>query len=460
MTEVPLRYDPSPSDMEYNPYLVTPHTRRFTTTKPNGWGSSHFGAEGETQLMHRRSRTETVPSSSRTGSPSRRTSESSLDDISLGHMEEASVKSKLFGGIFQGDYRSMGRGGLSRIDDDARNSRSPSRSQKRMPMPSPLKQVTSANPFSFFTSRNQDQQRLTLPEPADDEFLNLDIDEALFPSGHPASTAEEAFKNLRENAERLIRQLQAAYKLRTFALHEALAEKQAQKEELEESASRFQNIKAQLNEMAARVVEQDRVMKSLVEDLEIERQRRQEEEDARRRLEILQMKEVEGGIDRERLGSSSRVRHSKHSILSSDSGFESGEESIAESTFSKRNDETVSPSVQSSDNTTATTPTSIMSPPPFPQSSGTPSQKSPVRTQQSSSRPSAYDRVMKGITSSGIGSSFSGLISTSRCSNCRGLSSADAWSVVNVLKEENKALKFRLSELESAVDECITLVGG
>ena len=437
MTDLPLRHHPTSADMEYNPYLETPHTLRLTARNMSR-ESSYSGAERMPRSMHRRSRTDLSASIDRATSSPRRVSHTSLEDINLGPIEARPVKQNLFGGFFQG----------GRQVDDASSVRS-TRSQKRMTLPSSLRQITSANPFSFFTSKSEEQQQPMVPEPADDEFLNLDIDAALFPPGITAYSAEEAFANLRETAENVIRQLQAAYKLRTFALHESLVEKRMQKEELEESSSRFQNIKAQLDEMAARVAEQDRAMRDLAEDLRLERQKRHDEEEARRQLEPLP-------INRDKLDSSSQVRHSKQSILSSDSGFESGDESIAESTMSKRNDDTVSIPPQSSNTTAATTPSSLVSPPPLPRPSGTPSQLSPARAQQSPSRPSAYDRVMKGISSSGIGS----LITTSRCSNCRGLSAADAWSVVNVLKEENKALKNRMSELECAVEECITLVGG
>lgn len=408
-------------------------------------GGSYSGAESLPRSMHRRSRTELAPSNSRSASLSRRISHTALEDVSLDPVEEKpAAKAGVFGGLFQGDRQMKSDNG-----NDVAGSRSTTtRSHNRMTLPSSLRQVTSANPFSMFTSKNQDKQRPMVPEPADDEFLNLDIDAALFPPGYNPYSAEEAFLNLRESAEVVIRQLQAAYKLRTFNLHETLAEKQIQKEELEESGSRFQNIKAQLDEMAARVAEQDRAMKALADDLCVERQGRQDEEEIRRQFETLQ-------IDRGGLDSTSRVRHSKQSILSSDSGFESGDESIAESTMSRRNDDAVSLPPQSSNSTAATTPTNLMSPPLLPRPSGAAS-RSPVRTHLSPMRPSAYDKVMKGISSSGIGS----LISTSRCANCRGLSAADAWSVVHVLKEENKALKHRMCELESAVEECITLVGG
>jgi hypothetical protein len=328
---------------------------------------------------------------------------------------------------------------------------------------SSLRQVTSANPFSFFAPKPKEDRLFKVPEPADDELLNLDIDAALFPRGKPDHDADEAFQSLRLNAEKVIQQFQGAYKLRTFALHETLAVKQTQQEEQEESAARLKEIKAQLDAMAARVEQQDRQMRALAEELEQEERKRREEHDEWRRSETVRNNETENNAQHRASESSVDMRRLKQTsagTLSSDSGFESGDESIAESTMSKRNEDNVPPGVtqpSSSNTTTPTTPTVLMS-------SASPARLqetkalSTGRAQQSPSRSSAYDRVMK--ASSGLGSSLTGFMTTSRCSNCYGLSSAEAWSVVSMLKDENKALKNRMSELEDAVEECITLVGG
>jgi hypothetical protein len=329
---------------------------------------------------------------------------------------------------------------------------------------SSLRQVTSANPFSFFTPKPKEHRRSEVPEPADDELLNLDIDAALFPCGKPDHETDEAFQNLRQNAERVIQQFQGAYKLRTFALHETLAVKQIQHEEQEESAARLKEIKYQLDAMAARVEQQDRQMRALAEELENEKRKRRQENEEWRRNERAGNNETENNAPHRVSDSSSvdmrRLKQTSAGTLSSDSGFESGDESIAESTLSKRNEDHVAAGVaqpSSSNATTPTTPTVLMSPASPVQSNET-KPSSTGRVHQSPSRSSAYDRVMK--ASSGLGSSLTGLMTTSRCSNCYGLSSAEAWSVVSMLKDENKALKNRMSELEDAMEECITLVGG
>lgn len=60
---------------------------------------------------------------------------------------------------------------------------------------SPLKHVTTPNRFSFFGLKRQEQ----LPEPAEDELLNLDVTAALFPPGSDELQGQEAFDALRNN---------------------------------------------------------------------------------------------------------------------------------------------------------------------------------------------------------------------------------------------------------------------
>ncbi|OJD14887.1 hypothetical protein AJ78_04803 [Emergomyces pasteurianus Ep9510] len=372
----------------------------------------------------------------------------------------------------------------------------PSRAQnifpKKMTMPSPLKQVSSTARFSLFSSKpqSQDSKQNQLPEPADDELLNLDVTSVLFPTASADLPTPEALKSLQYNAERVIGQLQAAYKMRTFSLHEALLEKSSLREELDETQSRLLNIKNQLNGMAEKVHEQDKAMKAMAEELRLERQKRQEEEEVRNRRIVL-VKEPEPAHyqdynhhhscscvkDRARDGleTKSIKRHSKRSsggTFYSDSGFESGDESTAESIFSRKNDNLGSPTTLATRASGASSPDvgfsithlpslsedQLAPPHPLPTASSKPSAPATAPAP----KPSAYDRMLRGISSTSIGGSFmsSNPFSTSRCSNCHGATASEAWSVVSVLQDENRGLKTRIGELETAVDECITLVGG
>lgn len=340
-------------------------------------------------------------------------------------------------------------------------SRSPNRLQKRLTPPSPLKQVTSSKAFSFFGSKTTpEEQKPQLPEPANDELLNLDIASTLFPSGSPDPSSPEAFKTLQENAENTLRKLQEAYKLRTFSLHETLADKRNQEEELEEANIRAQHIKKQLDGMAEKALEQDSAMRALAEELATEKQKRCEEEEVRKRSIILvKPSDNEETSDTHTNASTpNKIKRRSAGMLSSDSGFESGDESAAESVFSRKSEGWESPTTTISSRDLSP---DITLPVAVPFASPTPPPNKvikPVSAQQSTS---AYDRVMKGITSTGLGGSFMGGGARSqKCSNCQGATSSEAWDFMDILKDENRFLKTRIGELETAVDGCLHLVGG
>ena len=337
---------------------------------------------------------------------------------------------------------------------------STNRTQKRMTPPSPLKQVTTPNRFSFFGLKRQEETKPELPEPAEDELLNLDVDAALFPAGSDNLQDQEAFDALRNNAGTMIRRLQAAYKQRTFALHEANAEKNEKQDELEETRTRVGNLKAQLDGMAEKVQQQEQAIKAMAEELEIEKQLRQREEESRRHSVMLVKPAEDDATSDSGAESTNLRRNSKRaSTITSDSGFESGDESSAESVFSRRD------GVGSPTSTVALSPNIsqvALSPPTS--SSLQPNRKEPKPAsepqppqyqQQLPQRSSAYNRVIKGLastTSSWMGNS-------SKCTICRGVPSSEAWSILGMLKEENRGLKTRLGELEMVIDDCLGLVG-
>lgn len=322
----------------------------------------------------------------------------------------------------------------------------------RISAPSPLKQVTSTSRFSFFGSRKQEDRKLEPPEPADDDLLNLDISAALFPPRLSNGDPQEAFECLKANAEDVLRRLQAAYKERTFALHQVLAEKMEQQEELEEARTRVQHTKTQLDDMAERVLEKDKALKTMTQELEQEREARQKENEACRHSVCLKPSDHEDGLSD--LGADLRTprrqskRASAATFATSDSGFESGDESTAESIFSRENEclnspvsTFASPSPSASQITLPVSLTAAIQAPP-----------KELKAMPPPSRTSTYDRVITGLAGAFTGSS-------SKCTNCHGVPASEAWSVVGILKEENKGLKGRISELETVIDDCLSLVG-
>jgi hypothetical protein len=317
-----------------------------------------------------------------------------------------------------------------------------------MTAPSPLKQVTSSGPFSFFGLKRQ-EPRLELPEPADDDLLNLDIAAALFPPTSNSLGDQEAFDALRNNAENVIKRLQAAYKQRTFALHEALADKNKKQEELEETRTRVGNLKVQLDGMAEKVSQQEKAVQAMAEELEQERQLRQREDEARlRSIRLIRSSDDESISDLSAdLQTPKRsMKRASNATYASDSGFDSGDESLAESVFSRRE------GLESPTSTVAPSPS--ISQITLPASISTPSKEKelkPLPPSTPTPRQSTYDKVIKGIAGSWM--------NNSKCGICHGVPSSEAWSVLGILKEENKGLKERLGELEMVIDDCLSMVG-
>ncbi|KAI5309828.1 hypothetical protein KEM55_002313, partial [Ascosphaera atra] len=276
-----------------------------------------------------------------------------------------------------------------------------------------------------------------------------------------------AVKDLQRNAEAIINKLHSAYRSRTFALHDALHDKASQADQLEETQMRVTNLRAQLDGMAERVSEQELQMQALAEELRVERYRNKKLEAAAsaafaaagRANASPVLNEVEEDLQQRQDNQSKRV--SNGTMFTTDSGFESGDDTDTQSIFSRSND------AMSSASTIITTPPippynrgrERMSEIRIRSSSPAPSVASSRMSMVSSKptiKPSTYEKVLKGNTSSG----FAGMFKTSRCSNCSGVSASDAWSIINIMRDENHGLKGRISDLEAAMEDVITLVGG
>ncbi|KAM5456350.1 hypothetical protein MaudCBS49596_001372 [Microsporum audouinii] len=453
----PTRLRPHEERLDCSSQSTAGRHRRSRTDLSGLWHGPAFPIDGMKTASHY---TDTDPSK--------------LEDVDLGASTEkanepkSNCTSRLFSGLFQGESPSMRLGLISsprpdRGVDDVMHDASPSTDRSshtsspsptklsiNMNVPASLRQVASGNPFSFFTSKSQQVQKEPLPEPADDKLLNLDIKFILNNPSFAELSPEEAIHSFRANAENILREFQEAYKLRTFALHRAVVDKDAQADELEDAQSRIKNIKSQLDGMAARVLEQDKALKALTEELKAERQKYQDE--------IKAKQQPEDAATPTRDPREHHLKKSSGGTFTSDSGFDSGDESVAESVFSRENDD------GSSVNTRLSTVsmTSPSTPQPAPAASGTTSRPStPKAAPPAPQRESAYGRVLKGISSSTLGSSFNALTSSRlKCPDCRANGSSDASTVTSILREENRYLKKRITDLESAVEECISLVGG
>lgn len=291
--------------------------------------------------------------------------------------------------------------------------------------------------FSLFGSKSSLPKPMVSSTEIDDEWLRLDVKTALLktallPTAPTDPLSPSTFKTLQQNAEGLLTRLQAAYKERSRALHDVLAEKEAQAEELEGAQTRTRHLKMQLDDMTAKLAEQDQAMMDLVDQLAQEKQARREAEDANRRASGAQtsVQEMSWG-DTQR---SERQWNSRTSTAS-DMSLES-EDSCVNSLFSRRG--ATSPAMSMSSVSTMNSPES-----------------------QQGQMPAPADRNRRPAPQM-KGTEATSPIATplDKCAKCSGFKESEAWSLVNILKLENQGLKTRLGQLESTVDDCLDMVRG
>ncbi|PNY29941.1 Uncharacterized protein TCAP_00147 [Tolypocladium capitatum] len=315
-----------------------------------------------------------------------------------------------------------------------------------------------ATRFSFLASSMTALKGLTsspVTVPQDDQLINLDIEAALFPSGTPAegdAFSPAAFKNLHMNAVGVLRKFQAAYQERTVAFHELKAEQEAQDDEKIEAATRTQHLKMQLEGMAQKAAENEAIMQALMEELNKEKKLRTEERQARERTcissnmstvsEDLGAEEDQRRRDRRRSGETSK------SDLSSDTDEESIEDA---SVFSRSRSPTFAASISE---------VSLMEtmPPPPPHPTKPTLLVPPRAARQSQPQLSAFQKLFKGIsTEAPKEDDTRGAYS---CRNCQGQDASVAWDTASLLRDENRGLKQRVGELETAVEEALDVVIG
>lgn len=299
--------------------------------------------------------------------------------------------------------------------------------------------------FSFFTTKSSPTKPSLAVDP-NDEFLNLDISTALFPAGPVDPFSPSSFKNLVQNAEGLLTRLQAAYKERTLSLREMTTEKDTIAEELEGAETRSRHLKIQLDDMAAKLMEQDNAMMELVDELANVKRLKREEEEARKRTIRSVKPSISNPVaphgDRNpTAGKPQERRRQRRERLSSTSttDCDSGDESSTESLFSKVN--CTSPRMSLSSVSTMSSPETYHQP------------------DLSFTSPQGPRRQAPRTPSSKYTGSppHEGSIVWS-CGNCQGQGASEAWGVVEMLKEENKCLKERVQHVEGALEGCLDVV--
>ncbi|KAF9734132.1 hypothetical protein PMIN03_008579 [Paraphaeosphaeria minitans] len=322
-------------------------------------------------------------------------------------------------------------------------------SQEPRPGPTTTKRPAMAASTSTASSRFawllNTQKNAATPPPvasptyhdADDELLNLNISQALFPHGPVDPLAPSSFNDLLSTAESLLSRYQTSHRQLSTALVDAHAEQSAQDDELDEADARIMHLKSQLETMAARAHDQDEQMRRLMEELMFERRARQEEEAARKQSLAMVRNDTHHDMqDADDVHSPRRRNRVSNSDVSVDSGFESECETDAASIFSRNN--CLSP-----------TGTDLSSVAETEDRQTTPKGRKPALQ----TRSSTYDKVRDGTArlenTNGWG-----------CTNCEGGSQAAVWGRLAKEREENSVLRRRVGELEEAVEGALNVVDG
>lgn len=305
-----------------------------------------------------------------------------------------------------------------------------------------IPKTTPSTRFSLFGSKATPANAPLSSMDRTDEFLDLDINAALYPAGPADTFSPASFKNHMQHAENLLSRLQAAYKERTVALQDMTAEKETQAEELEGAETRSKHLKTQLDGMSAKLAEQDKAMMDLVDDLANEKRLRREEENARKKS--LKLVRPSGLHPLTPCSPEKGFKHQKQRDRTSsatETDCDSEDESCGESLFSRNH----SSSARMSLSSVSTTSSPETSQPPDPYSTVT-SKTARLRQAQPT-----LTKCQRQCSSAGESLVWS-------CANCHGGSSSEAWTVVSVLKMENRGLKERVSYVEAALDGCLDVI--
>ncbi|KAL8896055.1 MAG: hypothetical protein Q9207_007895 [Kuettlingeria erythrocarpa] len=301
--------------------------------------------------------------------------------------------------------------------------------------------------FSLFGPKSKPPQVKVAISELHDQWHDLDVRTAINPTSSPDSDpfSPSAFKSLQQNAEGLLLKLQAAYKQRSQALHDVLAEKEAEAEEWEGAEIRSKHLKLQLDDMTTKLAEQDKAMMDLVDQLAQEKQARREANDAVQAQQT-PAGHLEHGKSKEDDGHTERTWKSRTSTASELSTDSDG--SCAESLFSRHG--ATSPAMSMSSVSTTSSPDTQQH-----QASAKPIQRHPPVFETSS--PFLGSRLLD-IRTKAI--KARPLTSTASCAQCTGHGDSEAWDLVGILKLENQGLKIRVGQLESTVDDCLDMVKG
>lgn len=257
-----------------------------------------------------------------------------------------------------------------------------------------------------------------------DELASLDIITTLYPGGPPTEFSPAALKNLQVYAEGTLSRFQKAYQENLRALRAVTSEKLVQADELEAAQTRNEHLKLQLTDMAERAAEQEKALQTLKQELEGERQRRRDEDEARKQS----IRVVPGDVPSNGYSmDDSALPHRRKNRVSEASSLDTSGSGIssADSVFSEASPGPYSP-------TTSAGASPVFKHVPL----------FAVNTSQNLHNESLQPQA-----------------EPPECMRCR-VSPLEAWAVVDIVQLESRALKQRIAELESAQEDALDFLSG
>ena len=310
----------------------------------------------------------------------------------------------------------------------------------------------SSSTFTFIASKMAALKAMASPSipgaGCGNELIDLDIEAALFPNGGPQegeAFTPAAYKNLQMNAIGLLHRFQTTYQSQTIEFRTLKAEKEALDDEKSEAETRVRHAKLQLEEVARKAAEKEAAMQAFIEELQ--RENRSLAQDRQSHISrpapsvVSTMSEDLGAEDDQ----SKKMWRRSGDTFKTEAGSDTDEESVAEaSIFSRSRSPTI-----------ATTIYEVGPMESMPR--GRASISAASIHSVSSQRPqqmTAFRKLMKGI------SGEADIRTVTECSNCQGQDASMAWDTASLMRDENRGLKDRVTELESALEGALDVVNG
>lgn len=156
-----------------------------------------------------------------------------------------------------------------------------------------------------------------------DELLDMNINNSLFPDGPADPLSPTAFNDLLLNATRLLERMQTSYREKVDYIASIQPEIDAQREEAEEAETRAQHLKMQLEDMGRQAQEHDNAMRQMSIQLAEEKIRAQEARESANSIRVVSDDDT-----------TPRRRKRGSAGSASDSGFESDWDRDTESVVS------------------------------------------------------------------------------------------------------------------------------